>query len=262
MICVFSFCTHDREMALALAQHIECMGGVEKHDCIALYPDSVDAQKILGHLYKAFLAVQIVTYRETLTGWPDGPNQAFQEACQAIAARSDNEPWLWMEADCVPTSPRWLDIIEREYQWNGMQILGRFEQTFDGQGKVVGKHVSGVAVYPHDLLKTTPLIRTLTKATSAYRNGGGLPPAFDVHISHYTVKNCGESLSIQNYWKSRNFRETARGVECDFQIPYGVSNVIEMDAALIHGAKDFSLLDIIQKRLTEPIPEIMTENAA
>lgn len=261
MICVLSFCETDRPMALHLAEHIECLGGVNAHDCILAYPANVRADDILSHLYKAFLEVRLVTYPPTLAGWPDGPNQAFQEVCQAIYARPDEQPWLWMEPDCVPTGPRWLDVIELEYRWNGKPILGRFEDTFNGNKKITGQHVNGVAVYPHDLFKTVPLIRTLTQATGEHRRSGACPPAFDVYIAHYTVKDCAESLSIQNYWKSHNFRETENGVECDFKNPYSASNIVDMEAALIHGAKDLTLLDIVQTRLTqsltEPIPEII-----
>lgn len=266
MICVFSFCASDCDMAIAIAEHIGCMGGVGNYECYLLYPNDVDARDIMAPLEQSFLALHIVTYQPLLNGWPDGPNQAFQEAAQAIYGRSDNQAWLWMEADCVPTSPRWLDIIQTEYEWNGRPILGRFEDTWNGSGKIIGKHVSGVAVYPHDFLKTTPLVRNLTRATKEYRRGTGLPPAFDVVIAPYTVKNCTESMSIQNYWKSHNFREENGEVVCDFQVPYGASNVVEMDAALIHGAKDFSLLDIVQDRLTrvltEPITETINDTAA
>lgn len=260
MNVVFSFCEHDREMATALARHIECLGGVGEHEVFLLYPENVNAREIMGPLKESFLAVHIVTYPPMLNGWPDGPNQCFQVACETMLPKK--EPWLWLEADCVVTTPKWLDIIQKEYQWHGRPVLGVKNDSFAPNGKVDGQHVTGVAVYPHDLLKLCPSLKTMTKATKAYREGGTLPPAFDCYIAPWAVKNCAETSVIRHYWKSRNFRESLNGtVYCDFQVPYGVSNIVDMDAVLIHGAKDFSLLDIVQKRLTTAIPAAINTGA-
>lgn len=251
-------------MAIALARHIECLGGVEKYDCFLFHPSDVNCIQVFEPLRNAFRTVNTFPYEPRLKGWPDGPNQCFYETCSVMARQDD--PWLWLEADCVPTKPQWMDNIHREYVWNNMPIMGVLNDTFDLEGKITGQHVTGVAVYPNDLMKTCPLLRSMVRATEQYRQSGSLPPAFDCYIAPYAVKNCAETTIIRHYWKSENYRESPLGdVHCDFQIPYGKTNEVDMDASLIHGCKDFSLLNILQCRLigglTATIPVIMKENA-
>lgn len=256
MICCFSFCQNDRAMALELALHIECLGGVQRHSCLLFHPEDVEGRDIFEHL-RVFGSVAEVPYRETLKGWPDGPNQCFYEASRWIETLPSKEPWLWLEADCVPTRPRWLDDIESEYRYSGKTVLGVLNNTFRLDGKTSGEHVTGVAVYPHDFLSNCPSLRFIVATTEQYRAAGHCPPAFDCYIAPYAVPNCAPSTTIQHFWKSYDFCEGLDGgIYCKFQKPYGASNRVDPQAALIHGAKDFSLLNIIQIRLTATVKPI------
>lgn len=235
-------------MALELARHLEAMGGVRNHSCLMLHPDDVDGSEIEARLIRAFGEFKAVQYKETLKGWPDGPNQCFVVAARTMLTYS-KEPWLWLEADCVTTRPEWADEIEAEHRYCGQPILGVLNDTFGLQNEVTGKHVTGVAVYPYDFYRTCPLLASLEVATDNYRLSGHCPPAFDVYIAPYAVPKCAQAKSIALYWRSRNFVEQDGEVRCSFDSPYGASPVVNMDAALLHGCKDFSLLDIVQSRL-------------
>jgi hypothetical protein len=265
MICALSFCQNDRPMALELARHIECLGGVSKHYCHIFHPDDVESGDIFDCLQRAFGRVTGHRYRETLKGWPDGPNQCFLEAARCIELLPGRDPWFWMEADCVPTHSKWLDDIEAEYRYCGKTILGVINKTFDASGKANGEHVTGVAVYPHDFLSQCPPLKSIVNATAEYRRSAHCPPAFDCYIAPYTVHNCAKSHTIKHYWKSYDFVEYNGQIVCKFRKNYGASNIVDLNAAVIHGAKDFSLLDILQRRLANPltstIPVIMKENA-
>jgi len=250
MIAVFSFCDSDRAMALELARHIECLGGVKAHKCILLNPTGTKADDIAAHLQDSFGVFKHVEYKPQLNGWPDGPNQCFAVAAETVFASGWQEPWLWMEADCVVTRPPWLDQIQMEHRYCGQPILGAFENTFGPDGKVVGNHVTGVAVYPWDWWKTCAPLRSLVTATETYRLAGNSPPAFDVYLAPYSVPKCATGVTMRHYWKSHSYREVDGEVLCQFKVNYGGHPVVKMDAALIHGAKDYSLLDIVQKRLT------------
>lgn len=248
MVVVFSFCRTDRDMAAHLAKHIEALGGVRNHRCLVLHPEGVAGFDIESALVRAFSEVKSLPYRETLKGWPDGPNQCFSVAARAMLTFS-GEPWLWMEADCVPTRPEWLDDIEREYQYCGKPILGVLENTYGADGEIVGRHPNGVAVYPHDWWKICPPLASMEAATDSYRRSGNLPPAFDCYQAPYSTPRCAESKTIKNLWKSFGFFDENGVVKCHFKQQYGASDVVDMDAALIHGAKDLTLLDIVQNRL-------------
>lgn len=258
MICAFSFCDSDRDMALELARHIECLGGCRKHRAIIFHPNGVDSRSIEDCLRGVFEAVEVVSYPPRLKGWPDGPNQAFFTAAELMHRKYPKEEWLWFEADCVPTRQSWLDDIAGEHRFCGQPILGALATTFDGSGKVVGEHVTGVAVYPGNLLERCPPLRSIVTTTEHYRKSGGLPPAFDVYLAPYTLPLCAKTQTIRHYWKAFDFAEALDGqIRCKFQQPHGASNVVDMDAALIHGCKDFTLLTITQKRLLSGIPMVI-----
>jgi hypothetical protein len=251
MIVAFSFCESDKLMALELARHIEAMGSVSRHDCLLLHPKDVDAREIAEVLQPAFGDFEALEYVPRLNGWPDGPNQCFQVAAKSIWLRREETPWLWLEADCVPTMPEWLDKIEAEYRFCGKSILGVLNDTFGLDGKVIGKHVTGVAVYPQDFWSKCAPIRSIVDASEMYRRNGACPPAFDVYIAPYAVPKCAPSNAIRHYWKSHSYKENEAGqIECRFTTPYGASNVVKMDTPLIHGCKDFTLLDLVQNGLT------------
>jgi hypothetical protein len=236
-------------MALELARHIECLGGVKEHKLLLLNPSNVSAVEILAVLENSFGWLKHITYPPRLNGWPDGPNQCYSVAAQEVMKIAGDEPWLWLEADCVPMYPRWLDDIQHEHRYCGMPILGALEPTFALDGNAVSKHVTGVAVYPHDWWKKCPVLRSLVTTTETYRTQGGLPPAFDVYIAPYSVPLCGFGSTMRHYWKSHTYRQVGGEVLCRFQSPYGASPTVDMNAALIHGCKDYTLLDIVQGRL-------------
>lgn len=251
MICAFSFCDSDRAMALELAKHIECLGGVKEHKLLLLHPSNVDGRELEAILERAFGWVKRIAYQPRLNGWPDGPNQCFAVATEEVMKLGGGEPWLWLEADCVPLYSRWLDDIQHEHRYCGMPILGAFENTFGLDGKIVSRHVTGVAVYPHDWWKRCPLMKSLVTTTETYRLQGGSPPAFDVYIAAYAVPMCGTGSAMRHYWKSHSYRVEDGQVMCQFKTPYGASPLVDMTASLIHGCKDYSLLDIVQKMLLE-----------
>lgn len=250
MIAAFSFCKSDYAMALELAKHIHCLGGVRQHHCLILHPESVDSREIADLMHAVFGKVTVETYVERFVGWPDGPNQCFQVATTTIFKLGGKDPWLWLEADCVPTHPEWLDQIQHEHRFCGQPILGALENTFGSNNKVIGQHVTGVAVYPHDWLKQCPPLRSLIDATEMYRRQGNSPPAFDTYCAPYSVPLCATGGTMRHYWKSFGYVEHDGIVTCEFKSPYGALNEVDMRAALIHGCKDYSLLDLVQKNLT------------
>lgn len=249
MIAALSFCKSDAAMALELVRHIECLRGVDRHRCFIFRPSNVECGEISRLCSDSFSEMRDVPYEERLKGWPDGPNQCFFEAANYISLCGLKQPWLWLEADCVPMRPSWLDAIEDEYYTVGRPILGAFEKSW-GNKEIVGKHVTGVAVYAHDFIHKAPSLKTIIGATQQYRDYGQIPPAFDVYLAPYSVPMCGETKTMRHYWKSHSYGRTERGVECSFKSQYGASPVVDMDAALIHGCKDYSLLNLVQKRLS------------
>lgn len=274
MIAVFSFCASDREQAVHLAQHIEALRGVERHDCLLLHPTDTNARGIMEPLKASFQTLEVMDYAPLFTGWPQGPNQCFQVACGAMLKRDERDGWLWLEADCVPTTPRWLDVLQSEYRYAGRPVMGVLNDSVDTRGTITGQHVTGVAIYPNDFVKLCPTVKDLSRVTECYLRAHERVPAFDCYIAPYAVKNCVQTKLIQHAWKSFDFLEhefsqfgripdrsridegrmfnSTFSLSCRFQQSYSGCRVPDIgEAVLVHGSKDTSLLDIIQKRLIQ-----------
>lgn len=251
MNVVFSFCKTDREQAARLAAWILKLGSVENHKCIIVHPNDTNTDGMEESLRQAFGSVEKFTYDAQLSGWPAGPNEQHARIAIAMARRPDKSgPWLFMEADCLPTRASWLNEIDTAYRLYGMPMLGALNNTFEtATSRVVGKHVTGVAVYPQDFARRCPLVRNMIETSAEYTRSGHMPPAFDCYYEAYTVPMTYVSPLIQHFWKAQNFREEDGQIICDFQRPYGATNAVSSEAAMVHGCKDFSLLEILEKRL-------------
>jgi hypothetical protein len=153
-----------------------------------------------------------------------------------------------MEADCLPVNSSWLDAIEKGYRKGKKPIMGAFNNTTDERtGRVVGRHTTGVAVYPQDFARACPMVKSMISTCRNYFRQEKQPPAFDIYYAPYTVPITHESPLIQHFWKSHSFRRDSGQIVCDFQRPYsGSPNAVSDEAVLLHGAKDSSLLHILQ----------------
>lgn len=66
----------------------------------------------------------------------------------AAAAHMDanyKEPWLYLEPDCVPIIPHWIEALEDAYEFQNKKILGAHVKIGD-QIKLARQ-----SIYPHDL---------------------------------------------------------------------------------------------------------------
>lgn len=90
------------------------------------------------------------------TGWPAGPNRAFQEACRYMAG-TDSNGWLWMEADMVAVKNDWLERISTEYIRAGKAFMGTVIDC-------MGFHLNGTAVYPRNVQHYCKSLMTIREA--------------------------------------------------------------------------------------------------
>lgn len=153
MICVIAFFSGDKHLAINLAEWLATLGGVSTHDCLLVVDRSTDSGGVLQPLQQAFRSVT-----ET-SSEPAGEQGAWGKGTTNATAANEmwltagdyvfhmvKKPWFWLEVDCVPMRPSWLDEIESEYARCRKPFMGAFVNIPPHE-----PHMSGVAVYPPDV---------------------------------------------------------------------------------------------------------------
>lgn len=163
-------------------------------------------------------------------GWPDGPNYLFEETIKSM-----KEPFLWLEPDCVPLCPGWIDYLNEEY----FTVKSPFMGTVNTNGSLT--HLSGVAIYPAD-------------AKNWYK--GKLPSekAFDMVNQEDILQNTNNTQLIQNFWGQRDIPPTFREYHEKGE-PENVMTLesISKSAVLFHRCKDGSLTKLLRSQLTQKV---------
>jgi hypothetical protein len=228
----------DRQLTLRLCQQIHKLGGVSHHEALIVAPFGTDMTGIEDVLRLAFGRVETHFYRDTLKGWPYGPNEAAGEAMMHIAANPALlYHYLMLEPDCIPVSPRWLDMIDVDYRRSGSLMLGvRLDTVEIDTRRVVGKHTVGVAVYPKDFATRCPLVRGLRDMSDEYRRQNAMPMPWDAYFGPYTAKMTAETTLIQHLSRVRTVDE--KGVHWDCHSVENAMSQVRLDAVLIHGCKN------------------------
>lgn len=234
MIVVLNFCHHDRDTALRLLQWVTTLGGVGKHDLMLQYSrvvkDNDNWQELKAEGEKAFASVSTVLIDgEDERGWPWSPNYAWMNALRVIREKIQ-KPWLWMEADCVPLVPEWLDRIEAEYTKAAKPFMG---------AEVSGppRRLSGVAVYP-------PMVVTYLQkkrlGDMSVRN-----EAFDSYYASEWMDHAHVTSLIQNVYLTQRDPD----VLPTFPTQESLS-LLDPRAVLFHRCKDGTLINRLREKET------------
>lgn len=189
--------------------------------------DWSDAVDVLDAAQKAFRHATIITTETAVSGWPQGANTLFLKAsehCQQI-----EQPFLWLEPDCVPLAPSWLTQIHQAYSAG---FLGHiYECNTPGLPQ---RLLSGVAVYP----------------TNAYQfihpSVGNEPTkAWDVSAADIMLAQGQDSSLFHHFWGEKGLPPTF--------IPGHVNSrtleQIRRGAVLFHRNKDGTLKRAIATKL-------------
>lgn len=196
--------------------------------CVVAY-DSATRQEqvneIKGLAAQCFGTVQEFRYgapkRTDVTG---AAKYAFR--CVAGHMRTVGRPWLWFEADMVPTQKGWLDRLQEAYARSGKPFFG---PVIPDMG-----HFNGTAVYPHDTFTRCPSL--------GYENN----EAWDTGIKDETKGLVADAAAlIQHAWVMANGRLQPHG-SGDYPMFKTVGDVQRMlhkSAVCFHRDKTLSLID-------------------
>lgn len=137
----------DTERAFSLLGLILELGGCPDHRIVIVADcgiSDLDRTRLLNSCSTIFKSAVLVPTPHKLTdeSWPKGANWLFKTACKYF-----KEQWgtsfLWLEPDCTPLKPGWIEAVESEYVSSKQPFMG---------AEVNGKHLSGIAVYPFNAL--------------------------------------------------------------------------------------------------------------
>jgi hypothetical protein len=251
MLLVLPVSQADLNLATKLAGHLALLGNLERHRLLMVgaYNTFADAAALKEQLAPLFASAELyVPESECEIGWPQSANHLWARTVRHLQRTGNQEPWYWFEADNTPIREDWLDAVETEYNQAAKPFLGAVQPTrmLDRNTgefvKVDGEHVIGTCVYPADFSKRS-LLWSYTRIDAA----PDVEP-FDVYLRHEMRPNTAVSQLIHNNWRTKNYEIDSDGrIYCDPIDDLSVYGPVPTNAAVVHGCKDGSLIEALQK---------------
>lgn len=176
-------------------------------------------------------------------GWPRACTSHYQKAMTAMWREQCTGPMYWFELDNTPLAPRWLDLIQEEYDREGKGFIGAVANTYrttpQGVTFQAGRHMVGTGIYPESWYRS-PSSWTIIPANEP----------FDIVSQDEILMDCHDSPLICHRGKTSNYRrDSTGGIICDDKdMPPGVSyntGPVPSTAVVVHGCKDGSLSRLV-----------------
>lgn len=235
MQVVIAFHDGDLHEAADLLLWIRQLGGAKANDGLLVVDAGVswsDAVEMLTLANEVFRHVQILTTEQSVTGWPRGANTLFLRAAEHCA--SCNQPFLWLEPDCVPLSKDWLDRIQSVY------TTGFFGHIYDCNSPgLPTRLLSGVAVYPPNAYEII------------HPHVGNQPHlAWDVSAAEAILPTASDCPLFHHFWGQQDQPPTFALKKTD-QSPANTLTLdhLRKEAVLFHRNKDGSLRRLVAGKL-------------
>jgi len=251
MLLVLPVSQADLNLATKLAGHIALLGNLARHRLLVVgtLMTKDEAGVLKDQLAPSFAATDLfIPDSECELGWPQSANHLWARTVRHLQRTGNQDPWYWFEADNTPIREDWLDAVETEYNQAGKPFLGAVQPTrmLDRNTgefvKVDGEHVIGTCVYPADFPK-----RSLLWSYTRIDDGPNVEP-FDVYLRHEMRPQTAVSKLIHNNWRTKNYEIDADGrIYCDPIDDLSVYGPVPTNAAVVHGCKDGSLIEALQK---------------
>jgi hypothetical protein len=236
MLIAIPFCESDASDALALLNWIEVLGGARPHSCLLVLDAGVEwsvAQAMADAATKSFNVVNIVATEEPVIGWPAGPNALWLLAARFALLKG--EPFLWLEPDCVPLSPGWLEkLVDAYKKLTPGSFMGHLYKT--NSEKFPPVVLSGIAIYPPGA------IYLVEPALSQFQGR-----AWDIASTYAIQSYWHHTPLIYHFWGKPGLAPTFRYAK-DQHTPENTFTLadIPQGAVLFHRNKDGTLLNILR----------------
>ena len=246
---------HDKHLLPDLTECLLKLGGLEEHP-VVFFPTPAAKDTAYEHAERLGAETYPLT-QDFEGGAPVACNRHFASVVFALAKMGNTDPFLWMEADMLPRTPRWADKLFEDYRYGGTPFRGVIVNTpFNVNGKIAFRDndqmMMGTGIYPPNMERDErikPLLLDLAKPFSMNPR-----EPFDVYL-RWPILNIGvpHTELIADMWSTQNYRSTPEGIVCE-SVDHGDrvvrprGGLVSSKAVLIHGCKDGSLADIILGR--------------
>lgn len=227
LLTVLGFSANDAIAAERLLDYIALLNKKEPRGaCLLVAAPDTHAEtqtKMRIAAEVAFASVELLA-----VGWPaiapttkaEAVNRLWSEG-MTHATRCYQRAALWLEPDCVPLLPSWLDNLTEAYDLQPKRYLGSIMASADGKMKCLNR----VAIYPRG------------SAGELKEFCAGKTP-FELAAGNIVVPRAGKTKLIQ---------------QLRFDATTDMSSV-RSDAVLLHGDKESVLLSVLMDQAIEPHP--------
>jgi len=234
VLCVaLPFCAKDAVSMLDTLKWMGALHGSIDFNAVLVFPSSLQhrfVEAIDNIARVVFAHVEKFSYPcPANSGWPLGPNLAWQSTARRMLAGASS--WLWLEADAIPLKSDWLKQLDVAYAQCGKAFMGAIVPHMG--------HCNGVAIYPPDTASRCPKAMVATNQ------------AWDYVMRDEMIADCHDASDlIFHFWGLINDRPHATtGNPPHFKSIADVKRWIPDSTVLMHRCKDGSLI----KRLNESL---------
>lgn len=208
------------------------LGGCKAHQCILLVDKTVKGDDEYKLAQKVFDKVGAEKVSVPSTDWPAAANFMWQQAAfyAEVKFKKAKTPWFFLEPDCIPIKPNWLDQIEEEYKKCGRPFL------LTSGGLPPHHNLCGNAVYPNNVsFYSIAAMTTITEPWDAFIRDLKTHTAFTDLIHHDYGNKPGEFPGNPLQFTSRS----------------SMQKIMDSKAVLVHRCKDGSCIDVLSSRSEE-----------
>lgn len=250
MLVVIPISKSDERIVDSFCESIVFFGPYSSHDILFVHKasDKELANKVkakLSYLFKTSL--ECIVNENVKTGWPEGPNAYWRETIFFLKKIKNKNPWYWMESDVTPMKNDWLDEMQWDYYYYNKPFFG----SVSNASYNYPFHLSGCAIYPHDIGEYTNHWKWINNSTVA----------FDLICSTEIMKHqVFDSDKMLNYFKTYKYRLEKDDDFCfeKIHIPFDLGRQKDIEGKkiqinktlVVHGCKDGSLFKTLKNNYT------------
>ena len=230
----------DSDQCLRLLDWIADLSPCLDRELVIFVDEGSDAAVHAGIVEAASRAFAYVTeYWIPRSGakWPGSNNWVFAKMVGYMAGCSPLRPWLLLETDLAPATPRWLERLEEEYTRARRPFMGSYVCYYD--------ILNGAAVYPPQVGVWAPAFFNSDVTRSL---------AYDCAIAPNIIEFSHDASHLMRHvWFSRqNGRPHGAFPRVPEWTQRMVDWVVDHNTCLVHRCKDPKLIQLLRAKLRIP----------
>lgn len=240
LIVAIGYHKGDLQRTKNLLEWITELGGCRPHTCLLIADEEVtkEARAELAKIAKQAFDVVATIPAGVNCAWK--PNQMFLSAAKWISECCKLN-FLWLEPDCVPLRPDWLDIIAEEYDACPKKFMGPIIRQ-EGQPGVPAVHLTGCSVYPNDAWDVYDGMAELKTQIAAW----------DMVAADRVIPRSMNTNLIHHFWGEKDLPPIFVDVKtAESPKNFVTIDFVRKDAVLFHRSKGGELIAMLRKRAKE-----------